>query len=810
MFAVTHDDQWIALLEKGILRPEELTQGRLEEVVSQEYHIVTRDGAVYLQNIEPEASGSIASGQSPSALFAANSVTSSQTKSDVDMDDDNNDNHEEEEQVKQDDRPLTTTANASSEEYKTTDGEDSDRTIEEMDIEDSACEAEETVPSRSYSNFNRTEARLASQLVKPGPVIFPPSHSYRLSRSSANIPGLYQHPRHAPPLQWSIGAYAPPRLSATKSAAQQNAINGSKLPSSSAVEHWHESQKNVDRPEDQEIGDDSSNENELKSHRSLECGTSPHLIHPDAMEVGPSTTTSIPPGAPYIQPPSFIGFDSEPLADSDSTGSALPDVDPRIVEALKGKDRVYILKLGEQMESLINDRRLARKTDATTKVVRVLLTPDSRIPSRRFAELAPAQSPAQLTSKILLQSPTDRQISKPHSRTGSVAGEDSDLSDQEPPGATSLGWHSNATWRRKNLETLSSPRLITHSTRQARAYHHASDLPAEFWRALSQNEAASNVILPFAKKALNFPREDDNGDQLWIVLYDGTNDVEFVLSCTKGPLGNYPIFIVTSKSSSQIAQEEKHGKKLADSLLPLVLCLLNEVPPQRVFSVFSIAKVAWTFAEIFEVNTRHEHGIEALEQPYYDATLTFCTSETLNEPPDSMASFPASGSDDIVVDRRRADMSHLKGITAMCKAFSETSPPFVLDDLGAELEARLLITNQQACVHVVHKDGQEPEIACLVATTRESENVTAITKVFTAEHWKGRGFAARLLHCVCQCILQKKKRVVLYVDNSEASVSIRKVYHKIGFQGLDVSGQQVKDVERWMEIGFVGTNLGHW
>lgn len=53
--------------------------------------------------------------------------------------------------------------------------------------------------------------------------------------------------------------------------------------------------------------------------------------------------------------------DSAHFADSDSTGSAnssaLPDVDPQIVEALKSKDRIYVLKLGEQMEGLINDRR---------------------------------------------------------------------------------------------------------------------------------------------------------------------------------------------------------------------------------------------------------------------------------------------------------------------------------------------------------------------------------------------------------------------------------------------------------------------
>ncbi|KAF8549854.1 hypothetical protein OG21DRAFT_537352 [Imleria badia] len=344
--------------------------------------------------------------------------------------------------------------------------------------------------------------------------------------------------------------------------------------------------------------------------------------------------------------------------------------------------------------------------------------------------------------------------------------------------------------------------------RQARAYHHAADIPNDVWRALLQNEAASNVILPFARKAVNLSREGD-GEQLWIALYDGTNNVEFVLSCTKGPLGNYPIFIVASKSSVQLAQEERRGRKLADSMLPLVLCLLKEIPPQRVFSVFSIAKVAESFAEIFEANTRQDYGIQALEHPYYDATFTFCTSETLKELPDSTSTF--SGSEDTVIALRRAEMSHLKGIAAMCKAFSETSPPFVLDDAGAELEARLMIANQQAWVHVVQKEGQEPEIACLVATTRDSDNVTAVTKVFTPEHWRGRGCAGRLLHRVCQDILQKKKRVVLYVGNSDELLPARKVYHKIGFQGLSgLQGQQVKDVEKWIEIGFKGTTLGYW
>ena len=206
-------------------------------------------------------------------------------------------------------------------------------------------------------------------------------------------------------------------------------------------------------------------------------------------------------------------------------------------------------------------------------------------------------------------------------------------------------------------------------TRQALAYHHASDIPEDVWDALSQNEAAANVILPFARKATTLPRGDH--EQLWIALYDSTNNVEFVLSCTKGPLGNYPIFIVPSKSTSQIIQDEECSGNIADSLLPLVLCLLQEVPPQRVFSVFSIARVAEAFAEIFEAHTHQEHGIQAFKDPYYNATFTFCTSETFKNSAGSIS--PFLGSDDTVIALRRADISHLGELKAMCKAFSETS-----------------------------------------------------------------------------------------------------------------------------------------
>ena len=45
---------------------------------------------------------------------------------------------------------------------------------------------------------------------------------------------------------------------------------------------------------------------------------------------------------------------------SNSTPQTPADADKQIIiEALKSKDRIYVLKLGEQMESMIKERRWA-------------------------------------------------------------------------------------------------------------------------------------------------------------------------------------------------------------------------------------------------------------------------------------------------------------------------------------------------------------------------------------------------------------------------------------------------------------------
>ncbi|KAJ7592701.1 hypothetical protein C8J56DRAFT_929244 [Mycena floridula] len=136
------------------------------------------------------------------------------------------------------------------------------------------------------------------------------------------------------------------------------------------------------------------------------------------------------------------------------------EVDPQILEALNSEDRLFVLKLGEQMESLINDRRarieltpatsyqrllvhrcsayyrLLIEKDPPTKSITVLPTPDCYIPARRLANLVPLETAARPTFKIMRRN-MDR--TKPTSQTGSVTDEDADLSDVEPSEAGSLG-----------------------------------------------------------------------------------------------------------------------------------------------------------------------------------------------------------------------------------------------------------------------------------------------------------------------------------------------------------------------------------
>jgi predicted GNAT family acetyltransferase len=125
-------------------------------------------------------------------------------------------------------------------------------------------------------------------------------------------------------------------------------------------------------------------------------------------------------------------------------------------------------------------------------------------------------------------------------------------------------------------------------------------------------------------------------------------------------------------------------------------------------------------------------------------------------------------------------------------------------------------------VHEI-KEGGETDIASIVAATRQSDTVAAITKVYTPEKWSRKGRAERLVRRVCReyelstmrsyydadfCstrLLKTHEQVVLYVGSDKNSA--QKLYNRVGFQDLCK-----KTPERWLEIGFdkAEVELGHW
>ncbi|KIJ66264.1 hypothetical protein HYDPIDRAFT_26629 [Hydnomerulius pinastri MD-312] len=339
-------------------------------------------------------------------------------------------------------------------------------------------------------------------------------------------------------------------------------------------------------------------------------------------------------------------------------------------------------------------------------------------------------------------------------------------------------------------------------------YTHASELPQSVWNAFKSNEGAANIVLPFAMKATHFPR---NNKQLWIAQFDQAGNVDFVLSCTEeegveGPNAKYPIFIFTPIPSEQL------GPGLSDSLFPLARCLQQAVPAERVFSVFSPAVVTEEFAQIWSKCS----GKAIIPEPYYDATFSFCTVDTLKG---LKSSSKLLDRPELVIQTRLANEFDVVRLGVLCQEFSETSLPFRLTLEEATAEAQRLVANKEVWVHMVEEGNGTWEIASLVATTRQSEKVTAVTKVYTHKNWRGLGCAVRLLHRVCEEAFTDamKERVVLYVgmagpegsndEKDREMKAARRAYGGVGFSGLD---EQPAEGEHWLERGFENTTLGHW
>ncbi|KAK7694964.1 hypothetical protein QCA50_002152 [Cerrena zonata] len=331
-------------------------------------------------------------------------------------------------------------------------------------------------------------------------------------------------------------------------------------------------------------------------------------------------------------------------------------------------------------------------------------------------------------------------------------------------------------------------------------YTSALRLPKMVWDTFSSNPRSANIMYPHALKCHHL---EDKGrqpapDQFWIVCCTGANgsnmSVDFVLSCTRGPLGNYPIFIFTTVPHTQL---DSNAAVVRISALVDHLSAYANV--KRVFSVFAPELLARVFASIW--TERKGIPLDPVLPEYYAAKLTYCNRESFNrvEPP-LYAGYLM----------RLANESDIPKVAPLCHGFSAESAPFVLTHEEARKEATFLVNNQQLWVHCVSTPGNGYDIACIVAVTRTSDEVAAITKVYTNPAWRARGCAERLVRRVCKELLDKKRSVVLFVGHDNPAA---RVYERVGFVGLSRGAQgNIPGVERWLELGFDRScvTLGHW
>ncbi|OAX39698.1 hypothetical protein K503DRAFT_781940 [Rhizopogon vinicolor AM-OR11-026] len=343
------------------------------------------------------------------------------------------------------------------------------------------------------------------------------------------------------------------------------------------------------------------------------------------------------------------------------------------------------------------------------------------------------------------------------------------------------------------------PALADHLVRQ---YLSASSLPEAVWTILYSNEAAANIILPHAVKVLQAEEQSQPvGSQLWLVSF--SPHIEFILSCTDGPLGTYPIFIFTP-----IPFNELVGKDLDTPMSSLCHALLATVGRQRVFSVFAVQPITEAFVRQWSslANTT------PVAQPYYDAIFTFCTKQMLMHCKRVVANQHATlhkTSPDVAVDLRRASPKDIDRVAILCRDFAATSYPFILSPSRARQEAALLIKEKNTWVLEIRAEGKEPDIVSIAAATRKSKTVAAITKVFSKPTWRGLGCAEMLVRHVCEELLMDHEHVVLYVGKGNRAMN---VYHRVGFYGLGTDQTFLNGVEPWLEVGFDPTHvsLGHW
>ncbi|KAH0838089.1 hypothetical protein J3R83DRAFT_6333 [Lanmaoa asiatica] len=352
------------------------------------------------------------------------------------------------------------------------------------------------------------------------------------------------------------------------------------------------------------------------------------------------------------------------------------------------------------------------------------------------------------------------------------------------------------------------PGLLSSEIRVLEHYS-AQAFLAVTYPTLWKHERSSNLILAHALKKisaeavltgcqfvaqseveLDAPSSDELSDSLWLTVWStspqGTAELELVLACHRAGQHELPIFLWAAQPRMLSSPQW---------LVPRVTALADRlascVPPTRVFSVFGMTALVKAFSKYWTSIT----GFQVEAQPFYSAYLSYCTKETII---DSKVNLPFGH---LI---RRGMIPDVEDIARLAKEFADDSIYFPLTIELARAEARELVSKGQIWLYEV-----SGAVAAICAVTRSSMKVSAITKVYTCPSWRRQGFAVHLVRSVTRRLLNcGKESVVLYVGHEN---SARRVYHRVGFVGLSGKPEErPEDVEDSLELGFIGTNRGHW
>jgi len=316
-----------------------------------------------------------------------------------------------------------------------------------------------------------------------------------------------------------------------------------------------------------------------------------------------------------------------------------------------------------------------------------------------------------------------------------------------------------------------------------------------WWKQEKQQPSPSHVVTnpPNANGTVSKATTITSGknDPFWLTVWSSPSPfipptLDIVLSCLSWTLGDYPIFLWTPKNPTSIS-----SSWLTPRVELLAEHLLEMVPPQRIFSIFGMTQLVKSFTRYWSDLVKCPIELE----PFYAAYYSFCNQETFKE---SGALLPRGDS------IRRAKFEDLAAVTQLCKEFADDSVYFPLEIDAAMVEARELISN--GLIWIYESEGEATSIC---AVTRSTQNVSAITKVYTTPKWRRRGFAEHLVRNVTSRLLVDcgKQSVTLYVGHNN---SAQRVYDRVGFVGL-CGKEKVNGVEDSLELGLAtGAPRGHW